>query len=307
MIKKDPGSPHIECLQVIHLFEADYNFCLKHLWGSHMVHKGKDSGTFEDQQDGSQPGRQAIEAVHKKTLTYDLSRILHTSLGMFDNNASGCYDHIVIALLTLMALHLGMPRAACCMQVMALTLMKYFVKTMHGISEASYQSTQSYHLLGTGHGSGSSPSIGLSIVAVLLSALRAMAPGAMCFDDPWRDLQSERNADSSVDDTSTRVNDAMYNDPLHWKEMFALMQLVAQIWERLLYSSGGTLKLPKYFWYLMYWEWVNGQPSFVPNVAMLGVIALMQDHVPNYTVIDQLEVWEARHTLGVRVAPDGKF
>jgi hypothetical protein len=56
MIKKDPGSPHIERLQVIHLFEADYNFCLKHLWGSHMVHKGKDSGTFEDQQDGSQPG-----------------------------------------------------------------------------------------------------------------------------------------------------------------------------------------------------------------------------------------------------------
>jgi hypothetical protein len=56
MIKKDLGSPRIEGLQVIHLFEADYNFCLKHLWGSHMVHKGKDSRTFGDQQDGSQPG-----------------------------------------------------------------------------------------------------------------------------------------------------------------------------------------------------------------------------------------------------------
>jgi hypothetical protein len=273
-----------------------------------MVHKGEDSGSFEDQQDGSQPGRQAIDAVHKKTLTYDLSRILHTSLGMFDNDASGCYDHIVIALLTLMALHLGMPRAACCMQVMALTLMKYFVKTIHGISEASYQSTQSYHLFGTRQGSGSSPSIWLSIVVVLLSALTAMAPGAMCFAEPWRDLQSERNADSSVDDTSTRVNNAMCDDPLHWKEMFALMQSVAQIWECLLYSSGGTLELPKCFWYLMYWEWVNGQPSLVPNVAMLGVIALTQGHVvPKYTVIDQLEVWEARHTLGVRVAPDGNF
>lgn len=121
-----------------------------------------------------------------KTLTYDLSRILHTSLGMFDNDASGCYDHIVIALLTLMALHLGMPRAACCMQVMALTLMKYFVKTIHGISEASYQSTQSYHLFGTRQGSGSSPSIWLSIVVVLFSALTAMAPAAINFADPWR-------------------------------------------------------------------------------------------------------------------------
>ena len=63
------------------------------------------------------------------------------SLMMFDNDASGCYDCIIIALLTLVTLHLGMPRAACCMQVMALALMKYFVKTMHGISEASYRST----------------------------------------------------------------------------------------------------------------------------------------------------------------------
>ena len=51
--------------------------------------------------------------VHKKTLTYDLSRIFYTALAMFDNDASGCYDHIIVALATLAALHLGMPRAAC--------------------------------------------------------------------------------------------------------------------------------------------------------------------------------------------------
>jgi hypothetical protein len=141
MLEKDPGSLHIKHLRIIHLFEVDYIFCLKHLWGSCMVHNGEDSGTFGDQQVGSRPGRQAIDAVHKKTLTYDLSRILLTSLAMFDNDASGCYNCIVIALLTIAALRLGMPRAACRMQVMALALMKYFVKTMHGISKASYQST----------------------------------------------------------------------------------------------------------------------------------------------------------------------
>jgi hypothetical protein len=36
--------------------------------------------------------------------------------------------------------------------------------------------------------------------------------------------------------------------------MFALMQSKAQIWEQLLYSSGGALELSKCFWYLMYWE-----------------------------------------------------
>jgi hypothetical protein len=151
MLEKDPGSLRIKHLRIIHLFEADYNFCLKCLWGSCMVHNGEDSGTFGDQQDGSRPCRQAIDAVHKKTLTNDLPHILCTSLAMFDNDASGCYDCIVIALLTITALCLGMPRVACHMQVMALALMKYFVKTMHGISEESYQSTQSYSLFGTGH------------------------------------------------------------------------------------------------------------------------------------------------------------
>jgi hypothetical protein len=75
------------------------------------------------------------------------------------------------------------------MQVMALALMKYFVKTMHGISEASYWSTQSYHLFGTGQCSSGSPSIWLSIMVVLLSALTAMAPAAMYFADPWQNLQ----------------------------------------------------------------------------------------------------------------------
>jgi hypothetical protein len=40
MIKKDPGSPRIKRLQVIHLFEADYNLSLKLLWGKRMVGRG---------------------------------------------------------------------------------------------------------------------------------------------------------------------------------------------------------------------------------------------------------------------------
>jgi hypothetical protein len=57
---------------------------------------------------------------------------------MFDNDASGCYDHIVVALATIMALHLGMCHRAACMQAMVLASMIYFIKMMHGISDASY-------------------------------------------------------------------------------------------------------------------------------------------------------------------------
>jgi hypothetical protein len=76
MIKKDPGNPRIKHLRVIHLFEADYNFCLKLLWGCRLVYQGEDNNCFSQQQYGSQPHHQAIDAVHKKTLSYDLSCIM---------------------------------------------------------------------------------------------------------------------------------------------------------------------------------------------------------------------------------------
>jgi hypothetical protein len=187
------------------------------------------------------------------------------------------------------------------MQATALALMTYFIKTMHGISDASYQ------LFGTGQGSGGSPSIWLYIVVVLLQMLSVMAHMAMSFADPWGDIMHERNADSYVDDTSIGITDATMDEPLPLPDMFANMQDVAQKWERILYSSGGALELPKCFWYLIYWEWVNGRPQMMPNLSTPGVIALTQGQVPNYTVIKHLEVWQAMRTLGIRAAPDGNY
>jgi hypothetical protein len=55
MIEKDPGNCWIEHLRVIHLYEADYNLCLKLLWGKQMVYQGEDNNCFGEQQHGSRP------------------------------------------------------------------------------------------------------------------------------------------------------------------------------------------------------------------------------------------------------------
>jgi hypothetical protein len=46
----------------------------------------------------------AINAVHMKTLMYNLTRILRVSLIMFDNDATGCFDRIIVALAMIAAL-----------------------------------------------------------------------------------------------------------------------------------------------------------------------------------------------------------
>jgi hypothetical protein len=82
---------------------------LKLLWGKQLVYQGEDNNCFGKQQHGSCPQHQAINAVHMKTLTYHLTRILCHSLIMFDNDATGCFDCIIVSLVMIAALQLGMP------------------------------------------------------------------------------------------------------------------------------------------------------------------------------------------------------
>jgi hypothetical protein len=85
---------------------------------------------------GSCPHHQAIDVVHKKTLSYDLSHIMQFTLLMFDNDATGCFDQIIVAIVTI-ALRLAFPKAW--MHAEALLGMQYYVKTTHGISENFYK------------------------------------------------------------------------------------------------------------------------------------------------------------------------
>jgi hypothetical protein len=94
MIAKDPGSSKIErdhsqLKLIITLLSSS---CGGNAWST-MV----DNNCFGHQQFAC-PGHQCINAVHKKTLIYDLAQILAINLAVFDNDATGCYDHIIVAL-----------------------------------------------------------------------------------------------------------------------------------------------------------------------------------------------------------------
>ncbi len=67
-IEKDPVNPQIKWLCNIHLFEADYNFCLK-LMGMNLVHKWENANIFGDQPRHSEgPSHQRKEKVNLQNI-----------------------------------------------------------------------------------------------------------------------------------------------------------------------------------------------------------------------------------------------
>jgi len=82
-----------------------------------------------------------------------------------------------------------------------------------------------------------------------------------------------------------------------------MMQSSITNWEGLLRTTGGALVPEKCFWYLIEQTWSDGKWMYKPNKTIPANIKVVDAH-GHLNTIPCLEVMEARHTLGVRLAPD---
>jgi hypothetical protein len=304
MLEKDAGVPRINRLRIIHLFEADFNFFLKLQWGSRLVKHAVKHDLLNDGQHGSIPERVSMDPVMLTQLTTDLSRLLKVNLARFDNDASACYDRIIVMLGMLAARRCGMPTNVVSTHAEALQLMKYAIKTIHGVSEKNYHGTPFECLFGTGQGSGASPSVWLSLVVILMNTIDKLTPECMHFQSTTGKIKHSRRADAFVDDTSLGFSDY---GKMTYSEMVEKLQEIAQRWENLLHYSGGSLNLKKCFWFVMYWKWHQGRPLCRAIQADDPTVSLTSGSNPSRKPIENRPLDQASKMLGVWLSPTGNF
>ena len=129
--------------------------------------------------------------------------------------------------------------------------MKYTVETVYGTSAGHYSSTATEPLAGTGQGSGAPPAVWLSICAVLLLAYKTHAPNGITFSDPTETMISPwRYADAFVDDT--RIGFNYPNNLMNVPSLIRTLTECAQLWENLLFSTGGALELSKCYYHILH-------------------------------------------------------
>ena len=306
LIEKDPGKPRINRLRIIHLFEADLNFFLKLQWGHRLVRRAIDLNLLHDGQHGSIPRRMALDPIMLTQLTTDLVRVLKHDFARFDNDASSCYDRIIVALGMLAARKCGMPKNAIKTHADALAFMRYTVKTVYGVSEESYRGTVFEPLFGTGQGSGASPAVWLSLVVILLQTLDRLIPDRVNFSCPSGTITHQRLADAFVDDTALCFTSSA--DETSFEQLVAKLQRIAQTWEHLLSLSGGKLNLSKCSWYIIRWEWEKGRPIIRPISPTDPDIQLSHGSQKDILhTIRRSKTEESHRMLGVMLNPMGHF
>ena len=314
ILEKIPGKPIIEKLRIIMLYEADFNFVLKLIWGKRLVRNAEKYGCLGKSNHGSRKGRQTTDAQLEKLLLYETTRLTRTSLVTVDNDAKSCYDRILKPLSMTACIAVGLPLCAAIMHNTTHHRMVHRIKSRHGLLRPYSGSEDNPHE-GTGQGSGASPAIWLIYMVTLLNAFAKYSPG-MHVVSPYQAMSVVILAVFFVDDGMPGVNDALESFARPLAELLKKAEEITQAWERLLFVSGGALELSKCFAYVVYWDLSSGKhrlllPQEIPGCTTVGdthtgpISLTYGDKSDKQHKLDTVSPWIGRRTLGVRIAPAG--
>jgi hypothetical protein len=134
MLEKDPGQPRCHCLRIVVLFESDFNRSKRILMARKLSHHIEDHQMVPDMQYGSRPGRYSQSAALQKVLSHDIVHLTRQTGAYMENNAIGCYDHLMNNISLLILVKIGLPRtvSTCTGQLWDQTV--HHIKSIYGTS-----------------------------------------------------------------------------------------------------------------------------------------------------------------------------
>lgn len=300
MLQKDPGHPWIHRLRIIELLDASLNAALMILIGRKMIHYINDKNIIHQSAYGSVPGRTAQGALAQKNLTIDMLRYNRECGGLFECDATGCFDRILPNLQTLHTRRIGLQKNAAIAMATILRNMKRFIGTKFGMSNKYIKTGLAFTLYGIGQGSGGGPAVWLCHLIVLFAILETTC-SIPKFTSPNREKVHSSGGTGYVDDCTLMVQ--IKGKCRDAKKIIKKLTHNAQTWERSLHSTGGKLELPKCFWCMVMWRWVGGLPKLTTCKQAPTHLKIIQTETrkKKTVTIKRIETTDFERVLGVRM------
>ena len=272
MIFKEVGNYQIHRLRVIHIYEADFNLLLAIKWRQ-LLQSADQRQLINQGLYGGRPGCEAQSLTFLEELKYDVSHVTRRTLFNFDNDATSCYDRIIVALASLINRKYGLHRNVVLVHATTLQEAKFHLRTKLGYSESSYSHQVEFPIFGSGQGSGNSPSIWLFISSTLCDIHQQISHGAK-FVSPDGEEEVKITMVGFVDDCTGTCNDFQPQTQADTSTIASRMQHDAQTWNDLLWCTGGKLELPKCSFHTLHFTFLpNGTPktALVSNSSQIQI------------------------------------
>ena len=305
MLWKEAGNIKIHRTRVIHLYEADYNLALSLKWREALF-AAERTQSLADGQYGSRPRRSSYDPVLLEVLQAEMSRITRKSFVQMNFDATSCYDRIIPSIATMASQTYGVPESVAQANVTTLEHTTYRLRTGLGVSETGYRHCDEYPIYGTGQGSGNSPVIWCFVSSILFNCYNDRVHGAQyAYPDRTGDMSIKMVG--FVDDSNGQTNCFHSDDQRSTEVLLAQTRHDIQVWNDILWASGGALELPKCSYQLMHWQFTaEGVPILAGGTSGLD-LQIDDSHCGNQRQqsISQLSAHSAHKTLGHYMTPSG--
>ncbi|KAI2506763.1 hypothetical protein MHU86_7658 [Fragilaria crotonensis] len=265
------------------------------MWGSRLVQRALQMNLLNSGQHGSVPGRTTMDPIMLNHLTTDLCRVLKINYLRFDNDASACFDRIIVARhVSGATVRDAQERNSDTREVIG-THAVYGEDGLWHIREIIRWHTSST-IVWHGQGSGASPAVWLTLVVLMLNTLDRVIPDRISFRSADGSIAHSRLVDAFVDDTALGFTD---DGSRSFEELVTTLEQIAQTWEKVLHFSGGALNLSKCSWYAMVWDWRKGRPQLREILPTDKEVQLTQGSGSIPVTIKRQELNQSTRILGV--------
>ncbi len=304
MIPKEQGNFNAKKLRTILLYEADFNNGNKRL-GRNLMFNAERYGLLAPEQYGSRKFYTAINQGLNKRLTFDILRQKKQRGALCSTDAMSCYDRITHLAASLALQRTGAPKNTVHCMLDTIQHLKHYIRTTYGDSVQYFQADDGTGnpIHGIGQGNGAGPTIWALVSTPIFDAMRRRGYGVF--------LQSAISGEliqfvgyAFVDDTDLAVTDPSVNYDEETSDIFDIIQESVRFWEGYIRCSGGAIRPDKSHWYLIDFEWKQGQWSYKQPQASDPPL-VVRDSEGKDSVIERIPPNEGRRTVGVRLAIDG--
>ena len=305
MIKKVAGCTMISKLRSILLMEADFNFANKCIYGVRMLDTVRKHGWMPEEI-FSEKNRMADDGTLTKMLFYDISRQSKRPAAVASVDADNCFDRISHAMASLCFQAFGVSTEAVETMLGTIEDMKFFLRTAYGDSTLFAGSSVHMKTQGLCQGNGAAPAGWAVVSIVILDAHKQEKHGAT-FRCPISRRAKKISAILFVDDTDLLHINMEEREIL--EETHDAMQSSVSSWGTKLSASGGALKPPKCFYYLIDYDWdEDGEWRYHELTEEELVKYEIRVPTPSGATvqIECLSVNDSRKTLGSMTCPSGE-
>ena len=297
MLEKIAGVCLVDKLRSIQLYEADYNWFNKFIFNDRALKSLEAAGSLPEEH-FSHCGSTAEDACFDKTLTVDISRQSRTPMALISVDAAQCYDRVNHIMMGMVWLALQVPFTAVSIIVNCLQYMKIFTRTGWGDSTSYFGGPGTKTpFCGLGQGSKAAPASWIQLSSIIVNVYKAMGFGAKISDPITRET-SHTVGCMFVDDTDLYGMDENVT-LIH--QVAANASLQVSWWSRFLNATGGAIKGPKSFWYLLAYTCTDGVWNYAETEETVEVPLPDGDSI----CLKSKQATHVERTLGVLTAPCG--